>query len=648
MSILSEIIDWAVEQTNWKQDAIRRIIEQGNYTDEDVSEISKILLHKNGFTDSALSPVLIDKDKFQNIENTNNNKVILKKIESPKNVNALFDKAKLQFALEGITIIYGENGVGKSGYSRILKKCCKAREVDNIFPNIFTEEKTVPGTATIFYSYNDQEKKLDWVDGQCHGGELEQLVVHDNKCGKIQVTDKNELIYLPSGMDIFKKLIDCFGEVKKEIEKLKPQEAKLNLEKIDKTTNIYSKMRSISKTTDKETISKDFEWLEEYDKKLFEISKKIIDTNEDEIKKKIISFEKEIKYLENIKDIVEKLEKPFSHEKIKNAFEMLKNKKESQTALDKLTTDIQKEEMLEGTGSPLWQVMYSAAVDFSKRSTSQNLPYPSLNGQCVLCQQSLDENAREKMESFSKFAEEKVKKVFDNIVNEIDTSLKSLESLKKEIDLSKLIFNNNFLFIPEENCKLIIKHLDVLNNQRLRLIKCLENKLELKIDDFKLKDSILEKLDHFILVADEKKKEAEKSINSYNLISLKKEKLELDSLKIANIRLNEIHQYIDYLNDLEKFDNMWKELDHGAISRKSSIIITNSLKDSFLRAIFIELEKMGGDGIPLLVNSSTTGGKPIFQLSLKGSNIPKECKLDSILSEGEQKNRFSCRATSRA
>jgi hypothetical protein len=118
---------------------------------------------------------------------------------------------------------------------------------------------------------------------------------------------------------------------------------------------------------------------------------------------------------------------------------------------------------------------------------------------------------------------------------------------------------------------------------------------------------------------------------------LKKEKTELESHKIASSRVSEVNQYIDYLSDLEKFNTMMKELDHGAISRKGNTIITNSLKDSFLKAISSELTKLGGEKIPLFVDSSTKDGKPTFQLSLRGANLPKKCKLDSILSEGEQK-----------
>lgn len=43
------------------------------------------------------------------------------------NVNALADQV-LNFDQTGLTIIYGGNGSGKSGYSRALKRACRARD----------------------------------------------------------------------------------------------------------------------------------------------------------------------------------------------------------------------------------------------------------------------------------------------------------------------------------------------------------------------------------------------------------------------------------------------------------------------------------------------------------------------------------------
>ena len=156
-------------------------------------------------------------------------------------------------------------------------------------------------------------------------------------------------------------------------------------------------------------------------------------------------------------------------------------------------------------------------------------------------------------------------------------------------------------------------------------------------DDVLLKDSVLGKLETAIVNTKERKSQTREDRDKDVLIKLKKEKAELESLKIANSRLSEITKRIDYLKNLDNFESMMKELDHTAISKKGTEIINESLKENFLKEVSVELRKLGGEKIPLLVNSSTKDGRPIFQLRLEGANIPKGYKLDSILSEGEQK-----------
>ena len=263
------------------------------------------------------------------------------------------------------------------------------------------------------------------------GSILNQLVVYDSKCGKIQVTSKNELIYLPSGTDIFKKLVDCIRNIKEELIKVKPQECSVSLDKIEKSTEIYKIINNVTKDTDKEEISKKLKWGEEEESKISELNKKIIETNEEEIKKKIKVITKEIKNIEDLKSYIEFLEKSCSQEEIQRICKLVKTKSELEIALNELTQGMQTGN-LKGTGNELWRVMYDTAKEFSMKNVYVNHDYPNLDGKCVLCQQELDKEARERMDIFSKFAEGKIKKKLDEITDKINVSIQFFE---KDISL---------------------------------------------------------------------------------------------------------------------------------------------------------------------------------------------------------------------
>lgn len=88
----------------------------------------------------------------------------LKSVGKPEDVNDLASDQTLSFEKSGLTIVYGDNGAGKSGYARILKHACRAR-IDNkgqvILPHIDTQSPGPP-RAKIAYVVNTQNKQVDW------------------------------------------------------------------------------------------------------------------------------------------------------------------------------------------------------------------------------------------------------------------------------------------------------------------------------------------------------------------------------------------------------------------------------------------------------------------------------------------------------
>ena len=61
----------------------------------------------------------------------------------------------------GLTIIYGENGTGKTGYARILKALAKSRTDGEILGDVSVEASSTP-SATIAYTLGDEKKELQW------------------------------------------------------------------------------------------------------------------------------------------------------------------------------------------------------------------------------------------------------------------------------------------------------------------------------------------------------------------------------------------------------------------------------------------------------------------------------------------------------
>ena len=132
MSTLEAIFKWTQEDLKpWQSDAVRRLLTKYELDNNDKAEILAVLKESHGLEDvtkSAIKPKPLARSHLPSLPSYT--KVItLKAIENLVNVNAIPNGSHLYFGHQGLTVIYGENGSGKSGFARVLKKACNARAV---------------------------------------------------------------------------------------------------------------------------------------------------------------------------------------------------------------------------------------------------------------------------------------------------------------------------------------------------------------------------------------------------------------------------------------------------------------------------------------------------------------------------------------
>lgn len=146
MTILQEIHKWSHSQPAWQQDAIRRLYVERSLSAVDLDDLYALAKAAHGIEDpSKRAPTkLADSDLAA--PPVPNRLVQIAAIKNLVNVNALAEGQSLPINPVGLTVIYGENGAGKSGYSRVLKKACRARDqAEAILP----DARKPPGKAEV-------------------------------------------------------------------------------------------------------------------------------------------------------------------------------------------------------------------------------------------------------------------------------------------------------------------------------------------------------------------------------------------------------------------------------------------------------------------------------------------------------------------
>ena len=201
---IDSIIEWASKQPDWQQDALRRVALSLEFSDADTSTILANLKRAKGLPpEGELVSQPLKKDHLQS-DAREAPLAHLCSIDDVKNANRLAPGQALPFALDGITLIYGHNGSGKSGYCRILKKFCRAIVKDTIHPDVFAPGKPAPAEARIRYKLQGATdvSETTWRDGGEAPIDVAHLSVFDSHNARLYVDERNRIDYLPYEIDL--------------------------------------------------------------------------------------------------------------------------------------------------------------------------------------------------------------------------------------------------------------------------------------------------------------------------------------------------------------------------------------------------------------------------------------------------------------
>lgn len=166
MTILDEVRAWSRGQVDWQREAVARLDEAGSLSANDDADLLAILKSQHGIADPDGRTARAAGGEVP-VRDQAGPPVGLLAIRSPRNVNALAPNGNLTFSASGLTVIYGSNGSGKSGYARVLKQACFARDKsEKVYPNTnVPREEAGDPRAELVAVVNNVEQPIEWVNG---------------------------------------------------------------------------------------------------------------------------------------------------------------------------------------------------------------------------------------------------------------------------------------------------------------------------------------------------------------------------------------------------------------------------------------------------------------------------------------------------
>lgn len=405
-TVLETILEWSQGRPLWQRDALRRIIAQGRVTQEDVPELVELCKVGHGAPAGQLVAVPLAKEHLPATPGEGA-ALTLVSVADVRGANNLASGQTLDFEPKGITIIYGDNGAGKSGYARILKRACRARHAGKIEANVYDNQAPRVASADITYGVGGVVQPVErWQDSPQPHAILSAASVFDSDCAAVHIREKNEVAFRPFGLDVPDELAAACQAVKDAL----AAEQKL-LEKARNpifatptwkaTTAVGKALAALNATTDAKKV-------EALATLTAEEAARLERLREDLSKNPTKAAAEQTVKADNVKRLIEAVNgvaTKTADQALLSVFtavrEALLKRDAARLAADKAFAG----EPLAGVGGGVWRALWDSARRYSTEVAYPGQPFPPSadDAHCMLCQQPLGDEARARMTRFEDF-----------------------------------------------------------------------------------------------------------------------------------------------------------------------------------------------------------------------------------------------------
>jgi Uncharacterized protein conserved in bacteria len=479
MSVVNlEIIDWLKKQPAWQRNLFKRIV-RGEAVDESyVDQVVRLLI--SGDSIDLEEPALTVDDLPQG--GSKEESVIICNVRDLQGINALLGEQTLQFSRSGMTIVYGDNGSGKSGYARLLKKVSGARHQENILCNVFVKDGTTQ-VAKFGYRCGDTDLTAHWPSDIDYAT-LGRIHFYDEACGNDYLQKDTELSYRPSVLSLLDRLVNLVNNVGVAIDlHIKGEEEKrFSLPDVPEGTSaaLFRAKFSDSVTLDEDIMLNELDQLlNEYPNLDEELQKyrqeeaRLKASDPEKEKTRLAAIAKDAETLAKHLSSIESLLSPTAADR---ALELKQIARQLRVSAEEVSTDSFANEPLPGVGSTTWRAMWEAAERYAQEEAYPGHDFPAVEDDdaCIFCQQPLSRVAQDRLHRFREYVQGTIQKEAN------DAECRYHEAIEKlrNFDVTPAAIMSSLDHFSDDgrlSKDFLISALDMAVQARHRIIECLEN-----------------------------------------------------------------------------------------------------------------------------------------------------------------------------
>ena len=637
MNVLAAILEWSPGRPMWQRDALRRLIDnESGLSDSDYSELYVLLKKGSGIeVDNDLTATPLAGEHLPT-DPTPEETVTLVALRELENVNRIPNDQTLTFSETGMTVIYGDNGTGKSGYARVMKRACRARgQLEPIHPNANdpAAAQNVP-TAKFDVMVAGTPREIAWSHDSTSPDLLSTISVFDSRCARSYLTEEQDVAYLPYGLDIMGNLANQV--ILKLSDMLTADLARINIEKLpfehlQGETSVGKMIEGLSAESNKDAVKTLGTLTEEETNHATELEKALKEADP-------LSKAKELQLsATRLKEYADKLAKSLawvSSEAVEKIQRIVEEREAAKTAETTAANTLRAgEELLPGTGDQIWKLLFEAARRYSTEVAYPEDEFPPVaeDKVCPLCQEELGKVGTQRLNRFDEYIKNDVAKAADAARKNVDSAKGKIEAADLQISAEKALRDE----LNEMDASLL-ERIDAfqvcINSRRDSILQCLETQKWGEISALiesprnRVRQLAAHQLKEFRVLT--------RAANKDKRVELAKKLGELSARQRLAKNLQPVLDLLQRMKNKVALEKCRQNLKTRPISDKSKELVTAAVTEDLQNALNQEFKTLGIGYIQTKLKEKSERGKTSHQLVL---DLPTAKKIEEILSEGEQR-----------
>ena len=402
MTLNEDLASWLAMRPDWQKDAVARFCRNEALSADDVCAIADQLIAGTYPTAPNVEAADIPGSTAAG------DPVSLVKVSGVEGINALATGQTLSFGAAGLTVAFGNNASGKSGYARLIREAVTARVKDaQLLGDVFSDTDTEQ-SAKLDYKVGTND--ATWDLGETQSIELSRIRFYDEDCGDAYVTTASEANYRPSALTILDQLSEACEAVAAELSRRlgTNQTERPQLPMLQPGTPASAFLSGISATTTSAAIEDAITLAEDHGGQLAkQLAAEARLKGSDPMKEKdrLAALGRDWSAVAVHAKTVEDALGEDEQRELKDLQQRVVDLQEAARIASARTFDA---EPLPSVGSDTWRALWEAARKFSVGDAYHDHDFPVTSGDavCVLCQQPLNEQAADRLARFEAFVKD--------------------------------------------------------------------------------------------------------------------------------------------------------------------------------------------------------------------------------------------------